>query len=320
MRLLPGKDAADFIGPHAGARAGLAAVDPAAGDGAAAGATPAAPGFTFDDAVLSSSDAKAAAAEPLRLNEPDDGPATAEGASRPQGARSARPQPLNPASPAVKPAELQTDHTVSSRGLSMALGFFGAAMLLIGLLFFGLQRENLGPDPLAQWRSAPPSAPVSAPAPGAGAPDAHVLAAATAPAKSGVRQIKVPAVPGPLPSRPTTLLPVEPAPSTAATPAFAVGAAPAQPGVAAADTAPEQGESDEETLYSLAEEYRQLGDAERSEQLLRRLFREGRQPGRAALALGDLYLARERFEEAREMFDLSKELYGEAKPARAARD
>jgi len=296
------------------------------------------PGFTFDDAILKPSGAQAAAPVPLHLDEPEERQGTPWGAARPVRGRRLPRRPPQDAIPGVAPgvtpgvtpgvaprdapvvsaAEPRACDSVSSRGLPVALACLGAALLLIGVLFLGLLRENLGPDPLAQWRSAPPPLPTAAPAPSAEPIDPRATDGIAA--ARGVRVIKVPAVPGPLASRPAP--PPEAPPEAPPQAPGALPAAPAlaqQPELPAGRTVPAPADGDEETLYVLADEYRQLGDTERAEQLLRRLFREGRQPGRAALGLGDLYLARERFAEAREMFELSRELYGEEKRTRGAR-
>lgn len=275
-------------------------------------------GFTFDDAVLRPAPAEGKPPQPLHLDASDVRPGSREGAARPGRARHSRRRSPKPASPAFTSAEPLADDRFSARGLSLALGFFGAALLLVALLFFGLQRENLGSDPLAQWRSAAPLAPDVRPEPAAPQAAPQTAPPAEPTAARSVRRIKVPAVPGPLAIPRTAPLP--PATAPRGEPAQEAETAPERTAAVEAPDAPQLADGETEALFTLAEEYRQMGDAERAEQLLRRLLQEGRQPGRAALALGDILLARERFAEAREMFRRSKELFDEEKRGHAARE
>lgn len=77
----------------------------------------------------------------------------------------------------------------------------------------------------------------------------------------------------------------------------------------AAVAAPSPAASDEEGWFSLAEEYLELGDANRAEALYLQLYSEGAQRGRAAVALGDLCAGRKDFKRAEEYYRAAKQLY-----------
>jgi len=66
---------------------------------------------------------------------------------------------------------------------------------------------------------------------------------------------------------------------------------------------------EEESWFTLAEEYLQLGDDTRAEALYLRVLGEGSQRGRAALALGDLSARKGDFSRAQEYYRASKRLF-----------
>ena len=88
-------------------------------------------------------------------------------------------------------------------------------------------------------------------------------------------------------------------------------AAPAEP--ATPPTLLAIGGSDEENgWFRLADEYLQVGDGARAEELFRHIHDSGRQRGRAALALGDLLAARGDFQQASEYYRESTRLFQDA--------
>lgn len=259
--------------------------------------------FSFDDSNLGLPASENAGQEPLYLEETEARPASPGGgtvlppqvAADPAVPKAGRPAPWNDS---PQPAEPFRFPIVSRTTVLVFL-----ALPVVGLLAFGLFHEDLGRRLITRWKSAP-AGPAQTngservdppkPAPAAaqpGQPASRVKAPATPRKPAERRSVAVAAVPTTTPRR---------APGGKASAPVAIAPAPDLVDHSADDT---------EALFMLAEEYTHLGDPDKAEQFYQRLLREKRQPARAALALGESYLARNNVEQAYQMFSLSKKLY-----------
>lgn len=272
--------------------------------------------FVFDDTVLEAPSHPAQAESPLYLSEKSivqdaEGPEQSpELGARPSAA-------IERASPAAAPPPAPVR-------VSPAIWLLGVGVLLAGILLAALQRENIGPGPLAQWISP-------------GSPEADVNDTPGIPrietdpdgrnAAAPADRVVIPPVPRAPTRRPAAPPAVEPAasetiaaglpqiappdsPDPAGLQAVAVPGEPAAAAAAAADTGARGGE-EEEGWLKLAEEYQQVGDVARAEELYRRILERGRHRGLAALALGDLYTAHGDYQRAGDYYRESKRLFQE---------
>jgi tetratricopeptide (TPR) repeat protein len=290
-----------------------AAADEGAPDGAgqAGRAADGVSDFTFDDSIFATPEAAPATWHP-------------GGADAGQPCPDPAPADAGQATPAARPA----------RRLPLRLALAGVAAIALGLLLLGVRHGDLRLGQLASL------------VPGQRAADATAVRGPVPPAPpAAARPVAAPAVTPAPPVKPASS--VKPAPPmTAAAPEKAVtpAARRAGPAVApkpspvamratpvaavkpvsavkpaAAGQAKPAGSGWEEAQFTLAGEYRQAGDADSAMQVYHRLFRESRQKARAAFELGDLLLERERYQEAQDMYALSKELQDAASRPRVSR-
>lgn len=253
----------------------------------------AAPDFVFDNRVIEGWGAPAAQPPPLEFHlgdagaGPDGGFDAIDENPLPDSGRPQRA--CAPAVPARGPRS--EDAPVSRVALSPASRLLAAA-LLFGAVVFLFQRDHFGPSS---------SEPSPAPSPVSFTPVATPLVRAQAEPRPTPRAVAPPSrrqEHGPLPvaageSFPALTIPELTVPELTL------------PEI----TLPAQAISEEEGWFSLAEEYLQLGDQQRAEALYRHLYREGTQKGRAALALGDLFTAREDYQRAEEYYSAAQLLF-----------
>lgn len=190
--------------------------------------------------------------------------------------------------------------SIPRRILSPSLWLPGAALLLIGFGYFVFQGGNIGFGPFA---GSVPRGNAASTTEVAGHGDTPAIPSA---ATSGARVV-IDHTPEPKPTRRAAAAkPATPPPRLPPHPAPIVEDAEVPVMVAH----PERVEED--AWFLLAEEYQQVGDFNRAEELYLRIINEGAQRGRASLALGDLCRRQGDFFRAKEFYLQSERLYRDA--------